>query len=239
MMNTLTKRDLNFVVRRIPRDIRTLMTESNLYLAGGFIRETISGGAVKDIDLFGENKDALKAQAMLLAERRAVKLHATDNAITVICPPRLPVQFITRWVFNTPDGLVKSFDFTVCQAAIWFDKATKTWMSQTGEDFYSDLAAHRLVYTFPVREEEAGGSMLRVRKFLSRGYNIQADSLAGVIARLSLGVKQNELPLRGDSSPAGIEKATALVISGLLREVDPLLIVDGLDPIDEHDERQV
>jgi len=238
-MNTLTQRDLNFVVRRIPRDIRTLMTEFNLYLAGGFIRETISGGEVKDIDLFGENKDSLKAHAMLLAERRGAKWHQTDNALTVICPPRMPVQFITRWVFDTPDGLVKSFDFTVCQAVIWFDKATKEWTSQACEDFYPDLSARRLVYTFPIREEEAGGSMLRVRKFLSRGYSIQADSLAGVIARLSLAVKPNELPLRGDESPENIEKATAKVISGLLREVDPLLIVDGLEPIDEHDERQI
>jgi len=237
-MNTLTQQDLNFVVRRIPRDIRTLMMGSNLYLAGGFIRETISGGEVKDIDLFGENKDALKANAMLLAERRSVKCHSTDNALTVLCPPRMPVQFITRWVFGSPDGLVQSFDFTVCQAAIWFDKTTKEWASQASESFYPDLSARRLVYTFPSREEEAGGSMLRVRKFLTRGYNIQADSLAGVIARLALAVKPDKLPLHGDESPAHIEKATAQVISGLLREVDPLLIVDGLDPIDEHDERQ-
>lgn len=232
-MATLTPTDLNFVVRRIPQDIRMLLKDLPLFLAGGFIRETIAGGDVKDIDLFGDTKMSLQSTAHVLASKRQTRPHETDNAITVLAPPRLPVQFITRWCFAKPEDVVASFDFTVCQAVVWYDRATHQWASLTGEQFYPDLAARRLVYTFPVREEEAGGSMMRVRKFLARGYNIQADSLGGVIARMAMKVRETDLPLgRFDNDR---ERAFASVMSGLLREVDPLLVVDGLEPINEHE----
>lgn len=226
MHTTLTDGDLQFVVRRIPRDIRDLLMSGNFFLGGGFIRETISGGAVQDIDLFGATAGQLLDAADALALKRGVKVHTTKNAITVACAPRLPVQFITRWTFTEVEPLIASFDFTVCQAAIYFDRVMLRWRSAIGAGFYPDLAARRLTYTAPTRDEEPGGSMLRVRKFLMRGYNIQALSLAAVMARCTMKVRNFD----------GLdEEMRAKVIGGLLHEVDPLTIVDGLDPIDEHE----
>ncbi len=229
MSNELTNTDLGFVVRRIPKDIREIMQRQGLLLGGGFIRETIAGSPAQDIDLFGATESALRAASEYLASSRQGRCHATPNAFTVLAHPRLPVQFIARWLFSEPEALVASFDFTVCQAVIWFDPHQKTWRSLVGEGFYPDLAARRLVYTSPTREEAAGGSMLRVRKFLQRGYSIQATSLAAVIARVAAKVEWGRL--RCDADP---EKNAAIVIAGLLHEVDPLVVVDGLDPIDEH-----
>lgn len=235
-MKTLTQTDLQFVVSRLPKDVRGLAKKYNIFVGGGFIRETIAGGDVNDIDIFGEKKEFLQASAEILASERnqvnptACKKFETDNAITLLSPPRLPVQFITRWLFSDPKKLVESFDFTVCQAIVWMDRGG-SWNSLIADDFYPDLAAKRLVYTFPQREEEAGGSMLRVRKFLRRGYNIQAESLAGVIARLVAKVRMAET-----GSPLHNERNAAKVISSLLREVDPLAIIEGGgEPIDEHE----
>jgi hypothetical protein len=226
-MQTLTNQDLQFVVRHIPKDVREQLMTLPLYAAGGFIRETIAGGEVKDIDLFGETKEALAAFAETLAAKRQVLTHRTDNAITLLSPPRMPVQYITRWVFSTAQPLVESFDFTVCQVAIWFDRDICVWRSMCSAGFYPDLAARRLVYTFPVCDEEAGGSMMRVLKFLSRGYNIQATSLAGVMARVAMKVRMDDLHGKD-------EQSMAIAMAGLLHEVDPMLVVDGLEPIDEH-----
>lgn len=224
-MNQLTKQDLQFVIRRLPRDVRDILTKGPFFVGGGFIRETIAGGDVKDIDVFGPSHGQLLDAANSFAENREVKPHVTDNAITILCPPRLPVQFITRWVFDMPEPLVRSFDFTVCQAVVWFNRPDLRWCSMAAGGFYPDLAARRLVYTAPSRAEEAGGSIMRVRKFLARGYNIQADSLGAVIARVASGVQAwDDLD----------ENRRGFVIAGLLREVDPLLVVDGLEPIDEH-----
>jgi hypothetical protein len=225
-MITLTEQDLQFVVRRIPRDVREMLMTAPLFVAGGFIRETIAGGEVQDIDIFGPSVEQLRVAANAIADKREAKPHTSDNAITVLAPPRLPLQFITRWVFSEAAPLVQSFDFTVCQAAIWFDKPTARWYSAAADGFYPDLAARRLVYTAPERNEEAGGSMMRVRKFLMRGYNIQASSLGAVIARVMSKVERPE---------SMGEKQRGDVIAGLLHEVDPLLVVDGLEPVNEHE----
>lgn len=222
-MNKLTDSDLRFVVARIPKDIRDLLIAQPFFVAGGFIRETIAtaGVGAKDIDLFGPTKDSLVAQAAMLAQNRKAKFHQTDNACTLIKSGRVPVQFITRWTFDNGEDLLKSFDFTVCQAAIWHDGV---WQSAVSPEFYPDLAARRLVYTNPVRDEEAGGSMMRVRKFLARGYNIQAASLGRVMARCVGKVRDFD----------GLdEEMRGRVIAGLLQEVDPMLVVDGFEVVDE------
>jgi hypothetical protein len=225
MSNTLTLKDLQFVVSRIPRDVRELMKKYGLYLGGGFIRETIAQQKPNDIDLFGPNKAILDTASAELAEARQARVLNTDNAITLVSAPRLPVQFITRWLFAAGDDVLASFDFTVCQAVVWWNGAN--WESRVADTFYSDLAARRLVYTSPNREEAAGGSLMRVRKFLGRGYNIQAESFGAVIARL--------LHKAHVSGMTATEEGAAKVITGLLREVDPLLVIDGIEPIEEFD----
>lgn len=227
-MNNLLPTDVHFIVSRLPKDIREVLQTKPLFLGGGFIRATIAGEHASDIDLFGETVDKLKLIALELANKRKGRVHETKNAITLLAPPRLPVQFITRWLYNDASKLVESFDFTIAQAAIWFSE--EKWCSMCSERFYPDLAARRLVYTFPQRNEDAGGSMLRVRKFLARGYNIQASSLGKVISRLIYGLDEDYL--RGTARD---EVHTGKVITGLLREVDPLAVIDGIEALDEHE----
>lgn len=246
-MNELTRSDLSFVLSRCPRDIVKLLKDNagKLFIAGGFIRATIAGDKVSDIDLFGNSKDALSGIAKDLVYNRKGRYFATDNAITVLSPPRYPVQFITRWLFNTGGDLINSFDFTICQAVIYAnsyvdsegDTTKYHFQSMISDRFYSDLAARRLYYTHPVRDEDVGGSLLRVLKYIKKGYNIQAPSLAGVISRLTKEVDARRIEKAEDVNEMdGIqkEKWTARVITGLLREVDPLTIVDGVDFVDEH-----
>jgi hypothetical protein len=232
----LTPIDLHFVVTRIPKDVRDLIQSHNLVLAGGFIRAVIAGEKPNDIDLFGKTEDAIKQAALDFALKRSTKAHITKNAITVATNGRMTVQFITRWCYERAEDLIKSFDYTVAQAAIGhsvtyhFDGTQgKAWYGLCSEEFYPDLAARRLTYTYPVRNEDAGGSMMRLRKFLARGYNIQAPSMAGVIARLMRGIDLKKL-----DGMLGNEKDVAKAITNLLREVDPLIIIDGI-PIDEHE----
>jgi len=223
-MTSLLETDLHFVLTRLPKDIRNLMKKHGLILGGGFIREVIAGNKANDIDLFGATLVQLLSATLELQQDRSARKFETANAITLISAPRMPVQFIKRWLFPDANAVVASFDFTVCQAAIWF--ADGHWHSSIADRFYPDLAARRLVYTSPAREEEAGGSMMRVRKFLARGYTIQASSLGAVIARLIGKVRNSDM--------AQTEEGAAKVLTGLLREVDPLLVIDGVDAVEEH-----
>lgn len=232
----LQTNDLNHVVRRIPKDIRALLSKyhGTLFLGGGYIRAVVAGETPNDIDLFGVSKEHIKKMAEELQASRGGKshciLHQTKNAITVICNGRLTVQFITRWTYSDLNGVVSSFDFTVCQAAICRAGGSKTdsWLSAASDRFYIDLAARRLVYTHPVRDEEAGGSMMRAIKYMKRGYTMQIGSLAGVIARLTAKIDTTKLAI--DDEPQ-----VRRVLHGLLEEVDPSIVVDGLEVTDDHE----
>ncbi len=212
MGNELLPEDLKWCLRRLPRKVLDMLKERQLFLAGGFIRSCISNEPPSDVDMFAPSKDAAEAAGRALAgkDHRFIE---TDNAYTVTGVGRLPIQFIHRWTYQTPADLLPTFDFTIARAAIWCD--TGNWHSLCDERFYADLAAKRLVYCSPVRNEDAGGSILRVLKFYQKGYRIPLDSLAAVVTRLASGVKD---------IGAVFERGEAEVtrrLTGLLHEVDP------------------
>lgn len=228
----LIAEDLNYVVGRLPSDVRSLMKNKGVFLAGGFIRSCIANEPVNDIDLWGAHWEQLKMQAALLASDRKVRLMETDNACTILTPGRTPVQFITRWTFTDPVELAKSFDYSIASAVVWYEVTgleTGQWKSWCHERFYADLAAKRLRYLYPERNEDAGGSMLRMTKFLARGYRIAPESLAGLIARMNSGVKSSDFL----DQP---EFYQAKIYASLLREVDPLSIVDGCEILEPYND---
>jgi hypothetical protein len=209
----LDPHDIYWLACRMPRAVFNAAKthKENFIIAGGFIRSVIANDPVSDIDVFGKSKDSLEAIARSMIPAHG-KLISTDNAFTVT-GLKMPLQFIHRWTFNTPEEVVKSFDFTTASAAIWHDG--ERWQSLCDERFYPDLAARRLVYRNPVRNEDAGGSMLRVLKFYQRGYRIPLDSLGNVMARVLAEVDKR----RAENASLKV----AEVITGLLREVDPLV----------------
>lgn len=210
----LSRYDLAWILRRCPKAVLELLKKhpATLFAAGGFIRSCIASEEVNDIDLFSPSKDLARAFAEELKEPDA-KLHETDNAYTVKVG-KLPVQFIHRWSFENAESLIASFDFTIAGAAFWWEDG---WKSLCLPAFYQDLAAKRLIYLSPSRNEDAGGSLLRVLKFYQKGYRIPLDSLGAVIARLDSGVDRGKI----EGGRLDVERQYAKVITGLLREVDP------------------
>lgn len=219
--------DMHRVLAFLPKDVIKMMRGHPIFLAGGFIRAKVAGEAVSDIDLLAGNADDCKMFGSALAAERNVTSYRTRNAITIVSPPRVPVQFIHRWTFTDPAMLIQSFDFTIARACMWFDQDAGAWRSLVDPMFYPDLASRRLRYCCPERNEDAGGSLLRVQKFLKRGYDIAPEELGRVIARLIQRV--NPETALWEQSEAGKAK----VLGGLLRQVDPLTLIDGLTPSDD------
>ncbi len=227
----LNHQDINFVLRRLPRKLRELMKNpawaGKIFVGGGCIRSVIANEEVNDIDLFVPDKNlaAKLARDLVMAQFARTMpvdtkqleswfgshIYLTANAIT-LRHFEPTIQIIHRWTFDKPEDVVKSFDFSVCCAAIGYRDSQ--WQGVACERFYVDLAARRLVYMFPKREEEPGGSMLRVLKYYQKGYRMPLDSLAGVIARISMGVNWDKI---------GTEEQAATILTGLLRAVDPLV----------------
>ncbi len=146
--------DIYRVLCKLPKDVRSLLMEHKIYLAGGFIRAVIAGEELSDIDLFGEGRDFLEARATALALSRKGRVYETKNAFTVLAAGRTPVQFIHRWQFHNWMDLLNSFDFTIAKAVLWYQPEMASaipgagdlpplWKSGTAPTFYPDLAAHR------------------------------------------------------------------------------------------------
>ena len=96
------------------------------------------------------------------------------------------------------------------------EKLKIDWDSYCDERFYIDLASKRLIYRHPIRNEDAGGSMLRVLKYYQKGYRIPLNSLGGVIARLVIALNKDKININN-------EEDVTMVLTGLLKEVDPAI----------------
>lgn len=255
-MRQLDKHDLQWAVRLLPREVKEMMEEygERIVLGGGFLRSSVSGERPNDIDLFTKSEEDAALFAHELAGKK--KVLETGNAYSVRKVGGYFVQFIHRWTYGNPVQILESFDYTIACCAIWYsplcskecyisdghhivddcvrcNKCLKSrsegcgsWKSLVDDNFYSDLAAKRLVYRSPQRNEDAGGSILRMLKFYQRGFRIPLDSLGAVLARLVDGVDLKGIEVisaEGTSLGDTTEKRWAKVLTGLLREVDPLV----------------
>lgn len=232
-MRTLGWFDLNRSISCLPKSVHDylLMSDSDIFLAGGYIRAMVTGEKVNDIDLFCHSKynsGGIEKIARDIHHRMSDgkdTIEKTQNSWTIVSGD-LVVQIITRWQFETPEQCINTFDFTIASAAIWFDKNKDEWSSICHDCFYEDLAAKRLIYTKPpikVGEEKwsvPGATLLRVLKFYQKGYRIPLDSLAHIVSRLARDVDQTKL------QKIEAEDPMAHVITGMLREVDPNLNPD-------------
>lgn len=236
----LLHHDLQFALLRCPRELLAVMKNADfwygkIFVGGGFLRSVVSGDHVNDVDVFVSRKeDAVTLAKILVAARLRIKkgidemtedeaaqvkrkIYETDNALTLTCFTPA-IQIIHRWLFEAGEKVADSFDFSCCAAAFWYDGQ---WQSYCDDRFYPDIASKRLVYRNPVRNEDAGGSMLRVLKYYQKGFRIPLDSLAWVITRLMRGVDFNKVMNRTTRDVTLEEQQFSKVICGLLREVDP------------------
>lgn len=242
MLTELQRDDMRRVIRSMPKHLLAMLkADRSVFMAGGCIRAIIANEEVADWDIFGPDRAHLEAfmallQSAYVNEGTKARLYKTKNAITLLSPPRTPVQAITRWTYGETSHLINDFDLTVARAALWFDG--NEWKSVCDHRFYADLAARRLTYCFPRREEDAGGSLLRAVKFLRKGYSISPEDLAGVVDRVARAVDWSRVGAGGmvlDAAITGGHMTSARVIAGILREVDPLTIIDGLDMRQDED----
>lgn len=232
-MRELLPKDVHWILRRLPKQVTSVLRAypGRIFLAGGAIRACVANEDVADFDLFAPNAELAELVALKLEGMRIWK---SKNATTVWLkePSTPPIQIIHRWTYDKPEELIESFDFTVAKAVLWFQAPALStdiqpaldagWRSLIHDDFYPDLAAKRLTYTKPQRNEDAGGSLLRVLKFYQKGYRIPLDSMAAVVARLCMGVELAELVVLKTDGGLSHEEALGQVLTGLLHEVDPL-----------------
>lgn len=101
----------------------------------------------------------------------------TPNAITVVLDNGVNVQCILKESPRRVPDLLDTFDFTMSQAAIWWDSVTNDVGIYASPNWLFDVADKRLRYLSPCRDEAPGGSITRCIKFLQKGWTLAPDSL--------------------------------------------------------------
>jgi hypothetical protein len=186
-----------------------------VFLAGGFVRDTLSRQTPADIDLYAADQATLAELRRRLNAAFQVPTVETEFAVTYLIPDRPPIQVIRRWTFDHPQPLLEAFDFTIAQAVVWWEAGSRPGPAgHLSGSFFRDLAAKRLRYTSPAKPE-AGASLLRAFKFAARGYRIDPESLADLVANVAV---------EAGFFVEGSQAAEALfhAIRAKLREIDPL-----------------
>jgi|SRR6185436_5411230 len=183
------------IITRLPVPVRNaLQTHSGkLVLAGGFIRATLANEPVNDIDLFISGD---KETARMIAHNLSQNIDngcvvETDNAFTVRGYPVVP-QIVYRWKFSHPSELLDSFDFSICQVAIWWAADCSDWIGSRGANFREDFNSKFLRYMRPIGNN-VGQSFVRLLKFARLGYTTNPETLAEMMAAMCQGMRAETL----------------------------------------------
>lgn len=182
--------DLKLCLKELPSGIFETLKDRKCCVAGGFIRDIVAGiDKPKDIDIFTDSEASARIIAERLLERAPYlrlgghnkRIIETDRAFTVVNGYRRPEpQVIFRWVFDDMSKVIDAFDFTICQAAFWWDHG-KGFVSRCAPSFYDDVPAQDLVYTSPGNNDTLS-SICRLLKFSRRGHRINDHNLGALLA---------------------------------------------------------
>jgi hypothetical protein len=180
-MQELRNTDVIRVLGKLPANVRLFLEEHTAFLAGGFIRDTLAERAPHDIDIFGPLAE-LEDFRMDMGGVQYTKFATTYTPLA-----GLPVQLVTGFSYWNPTDLLLRFNFTVNQAAIWYEDGT--WCSLCSDRFYEDLAAERLVYGGRQQRETAAHSLMKVVSLVNNGWAIDVEELMKVTASATFGMR--------------------------------------------------
>jgi hypothetical protein len=175
------------VVAAMPSALRHTLMYTNACVAGGYVRDIISGREPKDIDVFVENGQTAKdVQDRLEWDLESARTKENKNSVTVDSYDPLvtmpPIQIVNRWYVWPPEELVETFDWGICQAAVYYDG--REWQGVCTQAFIDDLTNETATYMAPDRDEDAGASVLRMVKLARKGYTISEESISGCVGRM-------------------------------------------------------
>lgn len=145
----------------------------SIFISSDGIAEEDHGDEVED---YGDEAEDLSAEDNTKQDYRPIFL--TSNAITLSNKIQLVIRF-----FGSPEEIHENYDFVHC---------TNYWYSKTGELVLNQAALESLLSKelYYVGSKYPLCSLIRTRKFIKRGWNINAGQY------LKMAMQLNELDLR-------------------------------------------
>jgi len=174
--------DANKLFDSLPMVVKTtlLKFQGKVFVGGGCLRDNILGEDIKDIDIFSTY--GIQEEVKEYLKSKAYSYFTSNNATSFYIKGESIIQLITKWTYQNAKEMIEDFDFTINQIGLYVleNKPYVVYL----DEFLEDIKTKRLTYTRPIRNEHCAGSLLRMVKFLGRGYTIDKESLSALIGRL-------------------------------------------------------
>jgi hypothetical protein len=149
------------------------------WLAGGALRRTILGMPMdSDLDFFFSNESALKTASETLKSKGFEKRRESEFNETWIgkCADKpLSVQLIKVMFYDSPEAVIDSFDFTICQ--LIYDGSTLYCGSYTLFDLARKrITVHRVTY--------GASTVRRLIKYTKQGFTACQGTFVSILEKI-------------------------------------------------------
>ena len=179
------------------------------FVAGGFMREIVSGGKPSDMDLFFRNEDCFNTSAKILQADPSYFMSCESEVALTFDRRETPenrVQLI-RSNFGGPEKILKGFDFKMCMIGLDYVTRSVYYFDNVLEHIEKKIMA----FNSDSKTEFNVSSLKRLVKFASRGYTISNEDLksfAEAIAKLGVdGIRRKRKITVRDENGNEIEDA--------------------------------
>jgi hypothetical protein len=160
------------------------------WVAGGAVRRTLAGKGVSDsdVDLFFASAEQLASCRAALEAKGGKQKRESEHNIeyaVAIGESEYRVQFIRISFYSSPEAVIDSFDFTICQF-VTDGKDVICGPYSLWDLSRKRLVVHKITY--------AVASMRRALKYAGQGFTV----CGGAITRFLNGVLENPAIVRAD-----------------------------------------
>jgi len=179
-------------LEKVP-DLLKLLEKNDVILAGGAITSIFSEQPIRDFDLYFGDKDKITTVCKWF-DKKMHRITQTARAVSyeyIRKKEKIYLKFQLITIPDTYDGhdnIFRRFDFTICMGAYYFECDKFAFHPE----FFKHLAQRKLFFNpntlYPIN------SLIRVKKYLARGYTISGSDLL----KLGLTISNLKMDTLGD-----------------------------------------
>lgn len=170
-----TKNEVFAINRLIPDYIKDLSLDYDFLIAGGMVTSIFTGKPVNDIDIYPTNKDQY-IDFILEVLGNSTIVSVTPRSFMVDHSGQL-LNIIYYKIFKDAYDIFNSFDYTVVMGA--YDVRDEKFILH--KHFLRDNAKREIV--FDGNTDYPLASMMRIRKYIDRGYSVKQKTMLAVMLR--------------------------------------------------------
>jgi len=183
-IQTKYPKEKQIIYDKLGEDLCCSLAESGAILAGGALTSLFTNKEINDWDIYFKNKEGVSKFILGLFDKHKTNslswedirpVHATTKAYLCQNSKGEDIQLILYKLFETPQDIFKSFDFTVNMVAYDFEKEEFIFH----KDFWKHASQRFL--SFNENTDYPLVSALRVKKYTDKGYTISKAQMLRIM----------------------------------------------------------